>query len=114
MIPFKKIVFPVDYSAPCAAIVPYVRDMQQHFSCELTLVHAYGAEALAYSVLPITDPALPQQVSEFQDKQLREFAEKHFAGVCAETIPVKVIRTQKASVLKSLSFIVHRNSSMIA
>src|SRR5271165_5527090 len=51
MFPFRKILFPVDYSPPCEAVVPYVKDMLHRFSADLTLVHAYGAEALAYSQL---------------------------------------------------------------
>jgi hypothetical protein len=31
------------------------------FSAELGLIHAYGAEALAYGPLPITDPQLPEE-----------------------------------------------------
>ena len=84
MLPFKKIVYPVDFSEPCTAIVPYVRDMQSHFSTELSLIHAYGAEALAYSMLPITDPQLPEQVRIYQEDQLRQFAAKHFPGVHVE------------------------------
>jgi hypothetical protein len=57
MLPFRGILFPVDYSEPCKAIVPYVEEMRSHFSAELGLIHAYGPEALAYSPLPITDPA---------------------------------------------------------
>jgi hypothetical protein len=60
MLPFRKILFPVDYSEPCKAIVPYVAEMQNHFSAELSLLHAYGAEALAFSNLPLSDPELPE------------------------------------------------------
>ena len=54
MIPFRRVLFPVDYSEPCRALVPYVRETIGHFSAELTLVHAYGPEALAFSELPMT------------------------------------------------------------
>ena len=59
--PFSKILFPVDYSAPCEAVVPHIKDMARHFSADLTVVHAYGAEAFAYSDLPITGPDLPDE-----------------------------------------------------
>ncbi len=36
MLPFHKILFPVDYSAPCQAVIPYVQEMACHFSAELT------------------------------------------------------------------------------
>ena len=79
MLPFRKILFPVDYSEPCIAIVPYVREMQRHFAADLTLVHAYGPETLAFSPLPITDPRLPQEVHELAEQHLRDFAHQHFS-----------------------------------
>lgn len=83
MLPFRKILFPVDYSAPCAAIVPYVKEMQRHFSAGLAVVHAYGPEALAYSPLPITDPGLPLEVQALADRRLRDFVEANFPGQAA-------------------------------
>jgi nucleotide-binding universal stress UspA family protein len=78
MLPFRKILFPVDYSEPCAAIVPYIKEMQRHFSAGLTVVHAYGPEALAYSPLAINDPALVQEAQALADRRLRDFVETHF------------------------------------
>lgn len=84
MLPFRKILFPVDYSEPCRAIVPYVLEMQGRFSAELSLVHAYGAEALAYSPLPITDPELPAQARAFAEERLGDFAQANFPGLRVE------------------------------
>ena len=84
MLPFRKILFPVDYSEPCQAIVPYVSEMQKRFSTELSLVHAYGAEALAYSSLPITDLQLPEQARSIMEERLREFAQANFPGLKAD------------------------------
>ena len=84
MLPFRKILFPVDYSEPCKAIVPYVAEMQSHFSAELSLVHAYGAEALAYSPLPMTDPELPEQARALAEERLGEFAQTNFPGLHVE------------------------------
>jgi nucleotide-binding universal stress UspA family protein len=81
MLPFRKILFPVDYSEPCQSIVPYVAEMQSRFSAELSLVHAYGAEALAYSSLPITDLQLPEQARSIMDERLREFAHVNFPSL---------------------------------
>jgi nucleotide-binding universal stress UspA family protein len=78
MFPFRKIVFPVDYSEPCRAIVPYVEEMSRHFSADLTLLHAYGAEALARSPRAITDPELPEEARLLEQEQLRRFAAEHF------------------------------------
>ncbi len=78
MLPFRKILFPVDYSEPCVAIVPYVEEMLCHYSAELTVVHAYGPEALAYSPLPITDPHLPEEAQALAEERLQKFAAAHF------------------------------------
>lgn len=80
MIPFRRILFPVDYSEPCQAVVPWVKDILRHFPAELTLVHAFGAEALGYSELPLADPELPTQAQSIQDDQLHSFAENNFPG----------------------------------
>ena len=84
MLPFRKILFPVDYSEPCQAIVPYVEEMRSHFSAELGLIHASGPEALAYSPLPITDPELPEQARALAEKRLAEFAQANFPGLHVE------------------------------
>ncbi len=85
MLPFRKILFPVDFSEPCLTIVPYVKEMIRHFSAELTLVHAYGPEALAYSELAITNPELPEEVRVFTEQRLRKFALDMFPGEHVET-----------------------------
>lgn len=85
MFPFRKILFPVDYSPPCEAMVPYVKDMLHHFSGGLTLVHAYGAEALAYSRLALADPDLPDEAKAHEEQRLREFALETFPGQHVET-----------------------------
>lgn len=85
MFPFRKILFPVDYSAPGKAVVPYVKDMVRHFSADLTLIHAYGAEALAYSQLALADPGLPGEARVHEEQRLREFALETFPGQHVET-----------------------------
>jgi len=39
MIRFKRILFPVDFSARCAAVVPSVQAMAQRFGSEVTVLH---------------------------------------------------------------------------
>ena len=80
MLPFQKILFPVDYSEPCVAIVPYLQEMLRHYSADLTVVHAYGPEALAYSPLPITDPRLPEEAQALAEERLQQFMTTHFPG----------------------------------
>lgn len=81
MLPFRKIIFPVDYSDACRAIVPYVKNAVQHFSAQLTLIHAYGPEGLSFVDLPLASPDLPQQVREFEQLRLRDFAQEVFPGI---------------------------------
>jgi nucleotide-binding universal stress UspA family protein len=89
MLPFRKILFPVDYSEPCHAVVPYVQDMLHQFSADLTVVHAYGPAALtsiAYSELAFTDPNLPEKVHVLEEQRLREYAQETFPGQHVESI----------------------------
>jgi nucleotide-binding universal stress UspA family protein len=85
MIPFRKIVFPVDYSDAGRSMVPFVRSTVELFAAELTLVHAYGPEGLSFVDLPIASPDLPQQVHEFENLRLREYSEEFFPGFRTET-----------------------------
>jgi nucleotide-binding universal stress UspA family protein len=78
MLPFRKIVFPVDYSDACRAIIPYVISAVEHFSAQLTLVHAYGPEGLSFVDLPLSSPELPEQVRAFEQQRLRDFAQTAF------------------------------------
>jgi nucleotide-binding universal stress UspA family protein len=66
MLPFKRILFPVDYSDICRASVPYVDEMTRHFSAHLTVVHAYSN----------TDWL--KQVEEREERQLTEFVAELF------------------------------------
>ncbi len=84
MLPFRNILFPVDYSPPCRMIVPYVKEMVRRFGTQLMLVHAYGPEALAFSELPITDPDLPEEAHAHERLRLHEFALEMFPGQHAE------------------------------
>jgi nucleotide-binding universal stress UspA family protein len=86
MLPFRRILFPVDYSEPCHTVVPYVKEILGRFSAQLTLVHAYGAEALAASDLALSDPALPVEVHAIEEKRLREFATEVFPGQHVEVV----------------------------
>jgi len=89
MLPFRKILFPVDYSEPCQAVVPYVKDMLRQFPAELTLVHAYGPGALATMAqveLAFIDPGLPDKVRDVEEQRLRDYAQETFPGQHVESI----------------------------
>ena len=90
MLPFKKILFPVDYSPSCTAMVPYVKDMAQHFDADLTLLHAYALrpvfvnrdieDVLVYSDLAYADPKISKEARHFEEQRLSEFAAQVFPG----------------------------------
>ena len=79
MLPFRKILFPVDYSDPCRAVAPYVAAMTQHFGAALTLVHAYPSVLFGYGDLAV-DPLLPEQIRAGEKKRLKGFAAEMFPG----------------------------------
>jgi nucleotide-binding universal stress UspA family protein len=87
MLPFRKILFPVDYSEPCQAVIPYVQEMACHFSAELTVCHAYAPlAAIVHSELLVTDPELQAKAHALEEDRLRQFACQTFPGQKPETI----------------------------
>jgi len=87
MLPFHRILFPVDYSEPCRAVIPYVQEMACHFSAELTVCHAYAPlSAIAHSELLITDPGLQEKAHAIEEDRLRQFACQAFASQQVEAI----------------------------
>ena len=87
MLPFHKILFPVDYSAPCSALLPYVQEMACHFSAELTVCHAYAPlAAIVQSELLTTDPELQAKARDLEEDRLRQFASQVFPGQQTEAI----------------------------
>jgi nucleotide-binding universal stress UspA family protein len=96
MLPFKKVLFPVDYSPSCTAMVPYVKDMTRHFSADLALVHAYALRpvfanhdidgVLVYSDLAYADPKIAEETRAIEEQRLSEFAAKMFRGQQADLV----------------------------
>ena len=85
--PFHRILFPIDYSEPCQAVIPYVQEMACHFSAELTVCHAYAPlSAIAQSELLITDPGFEQRAHAFEEDRLRQFVCQAFPGQHVEAI----------------------------
>ena len=96
MLPFKKILFPVDYSDSCRALAPYVKEWKQHFSAELVLIHAYALQpafaartaegSLVYDEVIAVDPAWPSEIQAAEQERLRKFAASAFAAESLETV----------------------------
>ena len=88
MLPFQRILVPIDYSDPCRAVMPHVAETARHFSAELTLVHAYGPGALASSDLALSNPDLPEEVHAIEQAALEDFAKAAFPDRRVETAAV--------------------------
>ena len=85
MLPFRKILFPVDYSDPCLAAVPHVKAMAEIYQADLNLLHAYGLGPIAYSELMVADPHWPEQIRPIEEKRLRKFAGEMFPNQNVES-----------------------------
>jgi nucleotide-binding universal stress UspA family protein len=86
MLPFKRILFPVDYSDRCRSVVSYVNDMAQHFSASLNVVHAYGMGAPRFYELEVADPGWVNQIRRLEEQRLRKFAAETFPGLHVDSI----------------------------
>jgi nucleotide-binding universal stress UspA family protein len=81
MFPFHRILYPVDYSEPCQAMIPYVQEMAGRYSAELTVCHAYAPlDAIAQSQLLVIDPDLQAKERAIEQDRLRQFACRNFPG----------------------------------
>ncbi len=91
MMPFRKILFPADFSDANIAMIPYVTEMAKRFDATVTvlnafnLIHEYSLAPSLDTVLsgPIAIPYVPdcQQLRNEREQRLEEFSQKHFAGV---------------------------------
>lgn len=84
MLPFRKILFPADYSGPCRAVAQHVRDMREHFSAELAVVHAYSLGAF-YGEVALADPSAIYEMQRLEQQRLQEFVARMFPGLRVET-----------------------------
>jgi nucleotide-binding universal stress UspA family protein len=84
MLPFRKILFPADYSGPCRAIAQHVRDMREHFAAELAVVHAFGLGAF-YGEVAMAEPSAIYEMQRLEEQRLQEFVARMFPGLHVET-----------------------------
>jgi nucleotide-binding universal stress UspA family protein len=97
MLPFRRILFPVDYSPSCRAVIPYVQDMAYHFHAQLAVIHAFALrpcmsipnprEALVYTDLGGELPLPVEQARAQELQRLREFAATAFPGQHVDIFP---------------------------
>lgn len=99
MLPFRKILFPIDYSQSCEATVPYVKEMVRHFDAELTLVHAYGRDSLAYSDLIVSNQGWLKKVQNLEEERLKKFASETFP---AQRLQLSVAEGEAGTVIRNV------------
>jgi nucleotide-binding universal stress UspA family protein len=87
MIPFRRILFPVDFSKACDATAPYVKAIARRHSAELTLLHAFELPPLYFGDFgyAVPTPALvpDPELRAAQEKRLQEFAKREFSDLLA-------------------------------
>jgi hypothetical protein len=91
MLPFRKILYPVDFSEANIAMAPFVTEMAQRFDATVTvlnvfyLIHEYSlAPSLDNRMSgPIAIPYTPdfQELRNERERLLEEFSRTHFASL---------------------------------
>lgn len=93
----KQILFPIDFSEPCASVVVDVKAAVTHFDARLTLLHAPSIGLLREAIYPgKLYSALLKEIRERSTKAMDHFVRRHFpsAGtnhVIDEGDPAEVI-----------------------
>ncbi|MFN0105447.1 MAG: universal stress protein [Bryobacteraceae bacterium] len=89
MFPYRRILFPVDYSDANFAMVPFVMEMTQRFQATLQLVRACAPEVLYAAEfgwqIAATSPTTDEVVRS-ETERLEAFAAEHFKGLTPEII----------------------------
>jgi nucleotide-binding universal stress UspA family protein len=84
MLPFRKILFPVDFSDRCRAMAPVVRETVRKFDAELVLLHAVDPVPLvmgsmeASASMPLPDFS---EIHRRQEQLLTQFSQEWFPGM---------------------------------
>ena len=92
MMPFRKVLFPIDFSDAAVAMVPYVTEMAQRFNATVTVLNAFNlvpdfslAPSLpgALDSEPMAIPYTPnlQELRKQREQHLEEFARTQFPGL---------------------------------
>ena len=108
MFPYRRIVFPVDFSPGNVAIAPFVQEMTQRFQANLQLVRAcapevfYAAE-FGWQIAAASPTA--QDLVETETQRLKAFAAEHLPQVQPEFI------CQTGHAIGVIEDVVRRNSA---
>jgi nucleotide-binding universal stress UspA family protein len=92
MIPFRRILFPVDYSEPCRQAIPYVKDMAAKFSADLIVMKSFefpplGLMEFGYEGSTPEMPAISvADIQSIEENRMKEFVKTNFAGVTLRSV----------------------------
>lgn len=78
MLPFRQLLFPVDFSDSCRAMVPSVLRMAQFYNCPITLLYAFQIPISFYTDMGPMDFIRPTDIQGNYESQLRKFAAEYF------------------------------------
>lgn len=108
MLPFRQILFPVDFSEPCRAMAPTVLKISEHFKCPITLLHAFELPIAFYGDLGPLDIVIPSDLQSAHESQLRAFAAENFPAAAHEQI---VKQGEPSSVIRN--FVQHQGTDLV-
>ena len=83
MIPFRKILFPVDFSKPCDFMAEQVKNMANHYAADVTLLHAFEAPSGYYGELGGLEMDL-RELTTLAKQHLDRFAKQAFPDLKVE------------------------------
>jgi nucleotide-binding universal stress UspA family protein len=111
MLPFRRILFAVDFSEACKAIVPHVQEMRRHNNAELTLLHAFEPVPVVMGSMEMpvmADYPLPHELRKIESDQLDLFAREMFPGL---DLNVRIEDGEAASAIHG--FIQHNGTDLL-
>ncbi|MBY0507942.1 MAG: universal stress protein [Bryobacteraceae bacterium] len=88
MLPFRRILFPVDHSEACKSIVPSVKQMAAHYGSEITLLHACPWPIAFYGETIPAGYIVPEVMQAAETERLNQFAADMFPGQTVRRVVV--------------------------
>jgi len=101
MMPFQKILFPVDFSQAVIDLAPSVAEMAARFGAAVTVLNAFNL-VRNYSLAPSADDlwdaefvpipysAALQKLRDLRVRRLEEFARTHFSNTSPSTTKMRI------------------------
>ena len=108
MLPFRQILFPVDFSEPCKAMAPTVCNLTRHFNSHVTLLNCFELPVMLYGDLGPLDMTIPIDIQQEHESGLRRFAAE---SMSPETHTQVVRRGEAGDVIHD--FVQHQGTDLI-